>query len=82
MRKIPPSLRAVTAREWIGALERDGFQRVKKAGGHLIFRHPDGRMVPVTYHRSSDTFRPKTLKSMLSQVCWTDADLERLGLLR
>jgi predicted RNA binding protein YcfA (HicA-like mRNA interferase family) len=82
MTKIPPGLRAVTVREWIGALERDGFQRVKKAGGHLIFRHPDGRMVPVTYHRSSDTFRPKTLKSMLTQAGWGEADLRRLGLLR
>lgn len=82
MTKIPPGLRTVMVREWIGGLEREGFQRVKKAGGHLIFRHPDGRMVPVTYQRSSDTFRPKTLKSMLAQARWNEADLKRLGLLR
>ncbi len=72
----------ITAIEFRRALERDGFkQRPKKKGGHLIFKHPDGRRVVLAYHRSGDTFPPKTLKAMIRDAGWTEEDLKRLGLL-
>jgi predicted RNA binding protein YcfA (HicA-like mRNA interferase family) len=81
MSAIPPSLRAVTVREWISALERDGFACARSSGSHRIYRHSDGRMVPVTFHHLDDTFRRKTLRAMLASTQWTTADLQRLGLL-
>lgn len=74
---IPP--KNITARKFRQALEKDGFIQTKKKGGHLIFRHPDGRRVILSYHRSGDTFPPKTLKSMIHDTGWTEEDLKRLG---
>jgi predicted RNA binding protein YcfA (HicA-like mRNA interferase family) len=74
--------RNITANEFKHALERDGFKQTKKKGGHLIFRRPDGRRVVLSYHRSGDTFPPKTLKSMIQDANWTEEDLKRLGLIR
>jgi predicted RNA binding protein YcfA (HicA-like mRNA interferase family) len=71
----------VTANEFKHALERDGFKRTKKRGGHLLFRHPDGRRVTLSFHRPQDTFPPKTLKSMIQDAGWTEKDLTRLGLI-
>ena len=82
MSALEHALRAVTVREWIAALERDGFRCVRSTGSHRIYRHPDGRMVPVSFHHSADTFRRKTLKSMLAATTWMAPDLRRLGLLK
>ena len=47
------------------------------------YRHPDGRRVTVSCHRLSDTFRPKTLRTMIEdQAGWSAADLIRLRLLK
>lgn len=70
----------ITANEFRHALEKDGFRQTRKGGGHLIFRHPDGRRVVLSYHKSGDTFPPKTLKSMIRNADWREYDLERLGL--
>ena len=75
-------LRNLTARQVIAALLHDGFQLRRQKGSHQRYVHPDGRRVTVTYHRSSDTFEIKTLRTMLEdQACWTEADLKRLKLL-
>jgi predicted RNA binding protein YcfA (HicA-like mRNA interferase family) len=76
-------LRTVTAREIVSALIRDGFFLRGQKGSHQRYRHSDGRMVTVSFHRTSDTFPPKTLPSIVeSQARWTDEDLQRLGLMR
>jgi predicted RNA binding protein YcfA (HicA-like mRNA interferase family) len=82
MTRIEVSLRAITVREWISALERDGFRCVRSSGSHRVYRHPDGRMIPVSFHHAHDTFRRKTLKAMLTSTRWTVADLRRLGLVK
>jgi predicted RNA binding protein YcfA (HicA-like mRNA interferase family) len=75
-------LRSLTARELISALIRDGFFLDRQSGSHQLYYHPDGRRVTVTFHRPGETFPPKTLKRMLEdQARWSEADLERLGLL-
>jgi predicted RNA binding protein YcfA (HicA-like mRNA interferase family) len=82
MSRLPlGGLRSLTARELIVALRRDGFVLDRSKGAHQHFRHADGRRVTVTYHSPSDTFPPKTLRSMLEvQARWTEADLRRVGL--
>jgi predicted RNA binding protein YcfA (HicA-like mRNA interferase family) len=76
-------LRSVTARQIIRALQADGFQFRRQSGSHRRYRHADGRMVTVSFHHASDTFPLPTLKSMIElQARWSEADLERLKLLR
>ncbi len=70
----------ISANQFRHALEKDGFRQTRKGGGHLIFRHRDGRRVVLSYHKSRDTFPPKTLKSMIQDAGWIEEDLERLGL--
>jgi len=82
MSRLPlRGLRSLTAREFIAALRRDGFLLDRSKGAHQHFRHPDGRRVTVTFHSPSDTFPPKTLRSMLeAQARWTEEDVQRVGL--
>jgi len=76
-------LRSITAREIIGALERDGFSLRNQSGSHRRYRHPDGRRVTVSFHRMGDIFRPRTLRSIVEiQARWTDADPRRLRLVK
>lgn len=76
-----PSLRTVTTREFVRALEADGFTWVRSRGSHRVYRHTDGRRVVVAYHRPGATFPPKTLGAMLSATQWIEEDLIRLHLI-
>jgi len=73
--------RGITARQFIKALQSDGFVLKRTRGSHRIYRHPDGRRVVVAYHRLSDTFPIGTLNAMIADVRWTEDDLKRLKLL-
>ena len=76
-------LRSITAREIVSALHRDGFSIRNQSGSHQRYQHPDGRRVTVSYHRGRDTFRPKTLRSVIEmQARWTEEDLRRLKLIK
>lgn len=81
MTTFPPSAKNITARKLVNALLRDGFYKTSKPGGHLIFRHPDGRRVEVPFHHPGQTFPPKTLQDILTQARWTVEDLRRLKLI-
>ena len=75
-------LRSLTAREVINALIKDGFIFERQSGAHCQYYNEDGRRVTVTYHHSSDTFPPRTLKSMIEkQAKWRLSDLKRLKLI-
>lgn len=63
------------------ALVRDGFVFDRGDGSPQIYYRHDGRRVTILVHGSSRTFRMKTLKSMIDQTQWTEADLKRLKLL-
>lgn len=76
-----PELRGLTAREFIRAIEVDGFSWTGGKGSHRVYRHADGRRVVVAYHRPGSTFPPATLATMLAAARWTGEDLRRLGLL-
>jgi len=73
--------RGLSARQFIRALEADGFVLQRVRGSHRIFRHSDGRRVVAAYHSLSDTFPIGTLRAMLADAGWQDEDLRRLGLL-
>jgi len=74
-------LRTVTAREIIRSLVQDGFYLRHQRGSHQRYQHRDGRRVTVSFHKNSDTFPPKTLKSIIEdQARWTEEDLKRLKL--
>ncbi len=76
-------LRSITAREVVVALGRDGFALRRTKGSHRRYAHADGRRVTVSYHKESDTFPPKTLRTMVEeQARWTEGDLQRLGLIK
>ncbi|MBI1924519.1 type II toxin-antitoxin system HicA family toxin [Candidatus Poribacteria bacterium] len=77
-------LRGLTARRLIRAFRQDGFYLEQQRGtAHRQYRHPDGRRVTVSFHRSSGTFKPGTLQSIIEeQARWTEDDLKRLGLLK
>jgi predicted RNA binding protein YcfA (HicA-like mRNA interferase family) len=76
-------LHALTARELVAALNRDGFYFVRQVGSHQRFHHSDGRKVSVAPHGRSDTFTRKTLKSIIElQARWTEDDLRRLKLIK
>jgi len=51
-------LRSVTARRLIAAVEKDGFTLARQSGSHRHYKHLDGRRVTISFHHSSDTFRP------------------------
>ena len=75
-------LRSLTARQFVTALQADGFDLQRQKGSHRHYRHRDGRRVTLSFHHSSDTFRPGTLRSIIEiQARWTAKDLRRLNLL-
>jgi predicted RNA binding protein YcfA (HicA-like mRNA interferase family) len=43
--------RGVNGREFIRALETDGFVKIRTEGSHRYFKHPDGRRVTVSCHK-------------------------------
>ena len=76
-------LRSLTARRLEKALTREGFRIARQRGSHRRYSHPDGRRVTVPFSSAGETFLPKTLKSIIErQAHWTEADLQRLGLLK
>jgi predicted RNA binding protein YcfA (HicA-like mRNA interferase family) len=75
-------LRSLTARRLIRALKKDGFYESRRKGANRFFAHPDGRTTAIHLHKMSQTFAPGTLRAIIGQQAqWTEADLERLGLL-
>lgn len=79
--KLPLSAKNITTVKIVRALERDGFRQTTEGTGHVIFRHPDGRKVQVSFHHPGDRVRPKTLKLIMLQANWDIDDLKRLKLI-
>ena len=47
----PPILKS---REVVSILRAMGFEEVRQRGSHKQFRHPDGRVTTVPFHRGRD----------------------------
>ena len=75
-------LRNTPVREMLRGLERDGFivHRNNRTGGY-VYRHPDGRTVPIHYHTGRRVLSRKTLATVIRAAGWGEGDLRRLGLL-
>jgi len=75
-------IRSTNARQLVSALQADNFHLQRQKGSHRHYRHADGRRVTLSFHHSSDTFRPGTLRSIIEiQARWTEEGLRRLRLL-
>jgi predicted RNA binding protein YcfA (HicA-like mRNA interferase family) len=72
--------RGLTERRLISALH-DGFVLKRTRASYHIYDRPDGRRVVVAYHRLNDTFPIETLKAMITDAGWDEADLRRLDLM-
>lgn len=77
---MTPLPRGVTVRRFIEALSDDGFALNRSRGSHRVYTHPDGRIVIVAFHRGGAGFPIGTLKRMVRDAGWMEADLQRLGL--
>ncbi|HEV8059549.1 MAG TPA: type II toxin-antitoxin system HicA family toxin [Gemmataceae bacterium] len=73
--------RGVSARQFVRALQEDGFVLQRVRGSHRIYRHADGRRVVMAYHQLGDTFPIGTLRAMIRDAGWQDEDLRRLRLM-
>ncbi|MCP5003963.1 MAG: addiction module toxin, HicA family [Planctomycetes bacterium] len=73
-------LKNIPVREFIRALEKDGFQYKRRKGSQRVYRHSDGRRVVIHFHHAKDTLPPGTLKSFLNGTKWSEHDLKRLKL--
>jgi predicted RNA binding protein YcfA (HicA-like mRNA interferase family) len=64
----PAGLPIVRARDLIRALERMGFQLLRKSkGSHWQLEHPDGRRTTVPFHKAQD-IGPGLLRKILRDV--------------
>ncbi len=74
-------IKNLSADDLAGALEKDGWIRVKTRGAIRIYRHSDGRRVSIHYHPHM-TYGPKLLRALLEDIGWTAADMQRLKLIK
>ncbi|MCB1002751.1 MAG: type II toxin-antitoxin system HicA family toxin [Acidimicrobiales bacterium] len=61
-------------REVAAALERLGFEEVRRRGSHRQFRHPDGRGTTVPFHAGRD-IAPALLRKIARDVGLTVEEL-------
>lgn len=74
-------LKGISAKELIGALERDGWDRDCTVGAEQIFRKGHGRRVSIHVHPGK-TFGPNLLKSILVDIGWTEKEMRDLKLIK
>lgn len=60
-------MKALPAKKLIQILEDHGFHLVRQRGSHQIFRHTDGRIVPVPLHGKSKAIHIGTFKAIVKQ---------------
>ena len=53
-----------------------GFERVRRKGSHVFYRHSDGRTTTLPHHRGRDIARP-LLREILKEIDLTPDDLLR-----
>ena len=75
-----------TAKELIRALRRDGWTRETSRRSATLAFHKDEygkarRRIVIHYHPKK-TYGIKLLKSLVSDIGWTESDLKRLRLIR
>jgi predicted RNA binding protein YcfA (HicA-like mRNA interferase family) len=61
---MTPRLPRVKPRKVIKALQSLGFVHERSSGSHMIFVHPDGRVIPLPFH-SDRTLKPGLLRRII-----------------
>lgn len=79
-RVVWDQLRSRTAKDFIRARERDGWEEEGKRGAARAFRKSDRRVV-IRYHPKK-TYGPRLLEELFRQTGWTEDDLRRLKLVK
>lgn len=74
-------LKSITADELCRALDRDGWACDANGGSMRIYRHSDLRRVSIHYH-SGKTYGAKMLKSLLSDIGWSEEQMKALKLIK
>lgn len=73
MAKLP----RISGKELCKILEKLGFQKVFGKGGHIRFKHIDGRTTVVPVHGNED-LGPGLLVAILKQIKLTREEFEKL----
>jgi len=74
---MSPRFPAVTAKQVLRVLQRQGFVIDLITGSHYILRHDDGRRVVVPFH-AGVVLKRKTLKGILRGAGLTVGEFNRL----
>ena len=74
-------LKNKTCKDFISALEKDGWEIDATTGAEQIFRCPDGRRVSIHFHPDR-TYGPKLLKALIKDTGWSLEDMKRLGFIK
>lgn len=72
---MSPALADLPVRTVTRALEAAGFIYVRTKGSHVVYRHPNGRVVVIPQH---GTIKRGTLGSILRQADLTPAEFLKL----
>jgi len=75
-------LKNKTADDLISALLKDGFELDEIVRTERIYRHPNGKLTSIHYHKRSSTYGPKLLKSLLDDISWSEDDMRRIKLIK
>ena len=67
----------VSARTMERVLGQLGFSRTRQKGGHVFYRHPDGRTTTVLHHAGRDLSRP-LVRSILQDIKVSPEEFENL----
>jgi len=60
-------LQIVNAKKMEKLLFLIGFVKVRQKGGHVFYRHPDGRFTTLTHHRGRVLSRP-LIREVLKEI--------------
>ena len=74
-------LRSITVEDLIRALERDDWTCEAGKGSIRIYYKGPGQRVSVHFHPGK-TFGPKLLKSLLTDIGWTEQQMRDLKLIK
>ena len=67
-----PKLPLLSAREFFKILHKLGFEKIRQAGSHVFFRHPDGRTTVVPNHPGE-----KLDRGLLNKIIKKDVSISR-----
>lgn len=74
---MTPKLPSVKPRKIIRALERLGFRLERQSGSHMIFVHPDGRLIPLPFH-SDRELKPGLMRRIIRDAGVSPEEFRRL----